>query len=246
LYAGLFFDWDIDEAHYATNRTAYDAARLMGYAWDESPGLPYVGVLALGGVAAGFSAIPNNGVGSPVNLLNGFSKAEKWDVLQGGTGVLAAGPTDVSNALSTGPHRLPPGGRALAAFALVAGNDLALLQANADQARAYWVDSVLVDVPGSGGPRVPVVAIGPAVPNPFNPRTRFTLDVASRREVRVGVYDAGGRFVRGLAAGSYGPGRWTLEWDGRDARGLRVSSGVYFVRLESAGLEQVRRIVLAR
>src|SRR5262249_53415073 len=124
LWAALFCDWDIDANHVDTNRTAYDAARHLGYAWDTStPSLPYVGVMSLSGIPY-FSAILNNGPG-PVIPNDGFSKAEKWDILQAGTGVTSAGPGDISNAPSTGPYKVAAGGHAAIFFALLAAPNLA-------------------------------------------------------------------------------------------------------------------------
>jgi hypothetical protein len=246
LWAGLFFDWDIDESHYASNRAGYDASRKLGYAWDNFPGLPYVGVLALSGATIGYSAIPINGSGAPWALLDGFSKAEKWDVLQGGTGTLAAGPTDIANALSSGPYRLPAAGNVPVFFALLAGTNLADLQANADRARLFFADSVVTDAAPPGVPPRPVVALGAATPNPFNPSTRFELTVSEVRWARVTVHDARGRLLTTLADGRFTPGRHVVTWDGRDARGRGVASGVYFAQLDSGGIRQTRRIVLAK
>jgi hypothetical protein len=246
LWAGLFCDWDIDGEHYATNRTAYDAGRRLAYAWDAEPSLPYVGVLALSGTSAGFSAIPINGVGAPWSLANGFDKAEKWDVLQGGNGVASAGPTDIATALSTGPYTVPLGGHARVFFALVAGTSLADLQANADLAAAGF-DSLTSDAPEvAPGARLPIVSLGPAVPNPFNPTTRLELDVRVARPVSVAVYDVRGQLVRTLLEARREPGRYSLTWDGRDGAGHRVASGAYFARLQSGDVLQVQRLVMAK
>ena len=246
LYAGLFFDWDIDEAHYFSNQSAYDATRRLGYAWDAAPGLPHVGVMALTGVDAMFSPIANNGYGGPWGLYDGFSKDEKWQVLRNGNGLASVGPTDISNALSSGPYRLAAGGHALAVFALLAGSDLADLEANADRARAFFADSVLTDVASPPSAHGPPVALGPAVPNPFNPATSFVLEVREARPVSVGIYDARGRLVRTLVAARLEPTQRLLTWDGTGTNGARVASGVYFARLQSETIVQVRRLVLAK
>lgn len=247
LWAAVWFDWDIDEQHFETNQTAYDAGRRLGYAWDPAPGLPYVGIMALSGATAAFSAIDNNGPG-PVVLtgLGGFSKAEKWDVLQAGTGIVAAGPDDISNALSTGPYGVPVGSSAAVFFALLAAPDLPGLQAAADRARVWFADSVTTDAGEIPGVRVPVAALGVPVPNPFNPTTRIELVVRAARDVHVDVYDVQGRHVVTLASGPRSPGRYPLFWSGTDDGGHRVASGVYMVRLQADGVEQTRRVVLAK
>lgn len=83
-------------------------------------------------------------------------------------------------------------------------------------------------------------------PNPFNPRVNipFTLDVT--RRVRMTVYDVAGREIVRLWDGEAPRGRNQVAWDGLDARGQRVGSGVYVVRLESTRRLQARRLVLLR
>jgi subtilisin family serine protease len=245
LWTALFFDWDIDETHFATNRTAYDAGRRLAYAWDDTPGLPWVGVMSLAGATAGFSAIPNNG-GGPWALVDGFSKAEKWDVLEGGTGFTAAGPADISNALTSGPYAVAPGQSATSIFALLAAPDLAALQAAADRCVQWFADSVATDTTTTPPVPRPAAWLGPAVPNPFNPTTRFELDVRAHRHVEVAVFDARGRRLATLLDAARAPGVTSVTWNGTDGRGRRVASGVYIVRLQSGDVVQTRRVVLTK
>ncbi|MBU0741791.1 T9SS type A sorting domain-containing protein [bacterium] len=94
--------------------------------------------------------------------------------------------------------------------------------------------------------RTPRVTAGPAIPNPFNPRTTISFAVQSAQRLTVGVYDASGRRVRGLAARHFPAGEHLLTWDGRDDRGQAAAAGIYFVRLQ-AELETVtRKIALIR
>ena len=58
--------------------------------------------------------------------------------------------------------------------------------------------------------------------------------------------DLQGRLVRTLAAGRHDSGAHRVTWDGTDARGNPVASGVYFCRLEWGGRSDTKRIVLVR
>jgi len=87
----------------------------------------------------------------------------------------------------------------------------------------------------------------PAYPNPFNPSTTLVYELAAPARATLAVYDVAGRLVRTLAAGeARGPGPHEAVWDGRDASGRSVPSGVYFARLSAAGAERTRRLVLQK
>jgi glucose/arabinose dehydrogenase len=72
-------------------------------------------------------------------------------------------------------------------------------------------------------------------PNPFNPSTtiRFQLDRAADASVEIVAVD--GRIVRHLGAAPRAAGEHRVSWDGRNAAGARVASGVYFARLIVGG-----------
>ncbi|RME19069.1 MAG: T9SS C-terminal target domain-containing protein [Candidatus Zixiibacteriota bacterium] len=87
-------------------------------------------------------------------------------------------------------------------------------------------------------------------PNPFNPATTLAFDLPAPSDVRLAVYDLQGRLVKTVAAGRYEAGRHSAVWDGSDAAGVPVSSGVYFYRLTvqngAAPFVQTRKMLLLR
>ncbi len=62
----------------------------------------------------------------------------------------------------------------------------------------------------------------------------------------VSVYDVSGRRVRQLASGAYDAGLHTASWDGRDAAGRAVPSGIYFLRAAGAGGDTRIKLVVVR
>lgn len=82
-----------------------------------------------------------------------------------------------------------------------------------------------------GTPAVRVSA--QAFPNPFNPQTTLRLTVPSAGVVRVDIYRTTGGHVITLLDGVVGAGTSTVTWNGRDADGRAVGSGVYVVRLST-------------
>jgi hypothetical protein len=81
-----------------------------------------------------------------------------------------------------------------------------------------------------------------AAPNPMRSETalRFSLDQPSA--VRLRVWNAAGRFVQTLVDRPLEAGDHIVQWDGRDSRGMRVGTGVYFCDLEVGGRIERQRV----
>jgi hypothetical protein len=85
------------------------------------------------------------------------------------------------------------------------------------------------------------------IPNPFNPTTCIAFGLDAPQNVTLSVYDARGARVRTLVSGEYGASRrHVVSWDGRDDRGRRVASGVYFFRLSGDHVMRIRKAVLLK
>jgi hypothetical protein len=246
LHVGWFFDWDLDGSTYTTNRTGFDAARGLGYVWDEGGTTPWVGILTL--TAPGTLSYRGiwNDESHPDNpswgVYDGFTKAEKWSCLSGGVVTPEAGPADISQCIATGPFHVAPGDSLVVAFALVGGSDLAALQAQADRAQSAWDAPVGVDPL-----RVPrFLHLEQNVPNPFNPRTSIAFELPRDAAVNLEVFSVSGHRVRRLLQEYRPAGSHQVLWDGRDASGRLVPSGTYFYRLRVDGLEQTRKMQLLK
>lgn len=83
-------------------------------------------------------------------------------------------------------------------------------------------------------------------PNPFNPRTQVTFDLADPARTRLTIYDLRGALVRRLVDTSLLAGRHVAVWDGCDQVGQAVASGVYVARFEAGATRQTKRMVLVR
>jgi hypothetical protein len=80
-----------------------------------------------------------------------------------------------------------------------------------------------------------------AYPNPFNPTTTMILDVAEAGNVSVQVYNIMGQVVATLASGHRVADSYTLTWDASS-----ISSGMYFVKAESAGNVSTQKLILMK
>jgi len=84
-------------------------------------------------------------------------------------------------------------------------------------------------------------------PNPFNPKTTIPFAVPAIAEVRLEVFDILGQRVAVLWDGEVAAGEHRLHWDGRDAKGRMLGSGVYLYRLQlPQGGIQIKRMLLVR
>ncbi len=77
------------------------------------------------------------------------------------------------------------------------------------------------------------IRLHPNYPNPFNPETQIRLELPQAGEVKLTIFNITGVEIRRLHSGTLAAGYHTFSWDGRDARGLQVTSGIYFYRFEA-------------
>jgi hypothetical protein len=126
------------------------------------------------------------------------------------------------------------------------------------------VNFILGDPTGIGGedggrvnPMPRSFTLSQNYPNPFNPHTsiRFSLvelngdvkemGILSKR-ARLDVFDMRGRRVRVLVDRELLPGTYSVSWDGKDSRGIPVSSGSYVYRLRYGPHNALRKMVLLK
>ena len=83
-----------------------------------------------------------------------------------------------------------------------------------------------------------------AAPNPFNPATVIAFELSRSGTGWVRVYDPAGRPVRELFTGAREAGPHTCLWDGTDAQGAPVASGVYLVHARFGAAAATTKVVL--
>lgn len=83
-------------------------------------------------------------------------------------------------------------------------------------------------------------------PNPFNPSTTIEYSLANAARVRIEIFDVGGRRIRTLVDAGKPAGPHRAVWDGRNERGVAVSSGIYFYRFRTDSFVSVKKMVLLK
>jgi sugar lactone lactonase YvrE len=83
-------------------------------------------------------------------------------------------------------------------------------------------------------------------PNPFNPSTQIAYEILEAGESTLVIYNTLGQQVLTLVQEYQAAGVYRVMWDGKDALGRSVSSGVYLYRLMSNNTQQTRRMLLLK
>ena len=88
-------------------------------------------------------------------------------------------------------------------------------------------------------------------PNPFNPETWIPYQLAEHAEVTLSIYSIDGKLIRTLAIGYQPAGLYqyrsrAVYWDGRNALGEPVASGIYFYTLTAGTFTATRRMLVLK
>lgn len=98
-----------------------------------------------------------------------------------------------------------------------------------------------VDSEPEGAPKL---VIGAPYPSPTAGAAQIALALARSGPLSADVFDARGRRVRSLHAGSMEAGPHTLRWDGSAESGERVAAGVYWIRVAAEGVRKSVKLVV--
>jgi hypothetical protein len=139
FYVGMFSDWDIGGTAYLNNLAGLDQSRSLVYQWlsGGSPDPNYYGIVAFNGIAGGTANDLFPGDETTIRLI-----LRDWISTITAPGAVLA---DYRSFIGSGPYNLDPGSTLTVGFGVVAGENLADLQANTDVAQAVW-DNTIVPV----------------------------------------------------------------------------------------------------
>ncbi len=83
-------------------------------------------------------------------------------------------------------------------------------------------------------------------PNPFNPSTRIDIQLPRGGNIALSVYDILGQKVAEILNGFYPAGEIHASWDGTDADGRDLSSGVYFYELLTENSRDSKKMIMLK
>ncbi len=85
-----------------------------------------------------------------------------------------------------------------------------------------------------------------ASPNPTSSAASLRFSISEDGPATIAIYGVQGALVRAFEGGALGRGAHGIVWDGRDAAGRPAASGVYFARLDAAGVSRSVKLTLMR
>jgi len=83
-------------------------------------------------------------------------------------------------------------------------------------------------------------------PNPFNPSTVIKFSLTKKEHVTLSIYNIIGQRIRILIDGITTARDHKITWNGRDASGNTVASGVYFYQLRTSNTVLTKKMILVR
>ena len=142
LYAGLFFDWDINAD--AMDFARFDADRRMGNVQNDDSAPTFLAATRLLSKNADLSYRsihnPNEIYGGPG--LDGFTALEKWAYLTNGIQTQTLNNVDASTLTTVGPLALQRGESVEVGFAIIGATTRQALETHADNAQQLWDSAI--------------------------------------------------------------------------------------------------------
>ncbi|HPM02413.1 MAG TPA: GLUG motif-containing protein, partial [Candidatus Cloacimonadota bacterium] len=90
------------------------------------------------------------------------------------------------------------------------------------------------------------IVLHSAYPNPFNPSTTISFDLASTSDVKIDIYNIKGQLVRHLVNKMYDKGFYSVVWDGSDTNGHSCGTGVYFYKMTAGHTQQIKKMMMMK
>jgi subtilisin family serine protease len=233
LYFGFLADFDLPDG---PERCLYDETMNMLY--QQGVASPLVGLVGLKDIAA-FTTLDNGAV------KRGFSRSELFGYISSNSmAVDTSLEGDLLFVAHAGPFTIYPGDSVEIALALVGGDDIASLYANASRAKEMFDFST--DITGSDETLPSAFALYQNYPNPFNPMTTISFTLPAASDVSLRIFNILGQEVSTLYTGLLPAGIHQFQWDATDNSGNEVAGGVYFYRLVTGKLKQTRKMLLLK
>ena len=83
-------------------------------------------------------------------------------------------------------------------------------------------------------------------PNPFNPSTKISYSITNKEYVNIDIFDVSGNKVIELFNGYKSAGAYSIDWNGKNEKGIQVSAGVYLYSIKAGSFRQTKKMILLK
>tara|TARA_Y100000748_G_scaffold300229_1_gene298373 strand:- start:2047 stop:3840 length:1794 start_codon:yes stop_codon:yes gene_type:complete len=83
-------------------------------------------------------------------------------------------------------------------------------------------------------------------PNPFNPSTKISYSIVNKEYVNIDIFDVSGNKVIELFNDYKSAGTYSIDWNGKNEKGIQVSAGVYLYSIEAGSFRQTKKMILLK
>ena len=107
--------------------------------------------------------------------------------------------------------------------------------------------SVKTGIISNDTPVIPLITqLNNAYPNPFNPSTTISFDIAETAFVNIEIYNIRGQRVKSLVTQEIKPGRYNVVWQGKNDNNRTVSSGIYFYKMQAGKYSKINKVLMMK
>jgi hypothetical protein len=232
VYAGLFTWFAPDGFFNSNNITRLNQTNRLAYTYNTSVSNNYLGIGLMTNQQINFKPYTSS------EILNGFTTQEKWDGLSMGIVSDSIGPGGNAFTLAVGPLNLAPNQVETIGFAVINAPNVAELITRNNAAKQKYA-SVGIKTISSEIPRE--FSLGQNYPNPFNPVTNIQFGLPKNSFVTIKIFDILGREVSVLINEFKEAGMYEINFNAS-----KLSSGMYFYRIEAGSFSGIKRMVLLK
>ncbi len=98
----------------------------------------------------------------------------------------------------------------------------------------------------STGKNLPMHKLNQNYPNPFNPMTKIEYSIQKTDKVSLKIYNTAGQAVRTLVNENKKVGNYTVNWDGKNDKGNKLSGGVYFYTMQVGDYKSTKKAIVLK
>ncbi len=132
-------------------------------------------------------------------------------------------------------------------FRITSPNDITVEKIILVDMNRNKVQNIQVEIINGSAPPLPLdYVLFQNYPNPFNPTTTVKFQVPQTSNVTVTVYNMLGQEVRTLFTGQVQRGTYSVQWDGMNDSGVKMSSGTYIYRMKAGEFVQSKKMILLK